>query len=173
MVNLFENFVVNSENQVIETKIDKFNKNEVVIGDINYKIEELLKIKNDVISLKINNKNYTIKFSKNNNEILLNTNGFTYKYNVKTKSQVKFEKITQKSGVKKAKNPIVKSPMPGLIIKIMVNVGDNVKKGDKLIVIEAMKMENAISCQFDGIVKSITAIEGTAVEKDAVLVTLE
>jgi len=173
MVNLFENFVVNSENQVIETKIDKFNKNEVVIGDINYKIEELLKIKNDVISLKINNKNYTIKFSKNNNEILLNTNGFTYKYNVKTKSQVEFEKITQKSGVKKAKNPIVKSPMPGLIIKIMVNVGDNVKKGDKLIVIEAMKMENAISCQFDGIVKSITAIEGTAVEKDAVLVTLE
>ncbi len=173
MVNLFENFVVNSENQVIETKIDKFNKNEIVIGDINYKIEELLKIKNDVISLKINNKNYTIKFSKNNNEILLNTNGFTYKYNVKTKSQVEFEKITQKSGVKKAKNPIVKSPMPGLIIKIMVNVGDNVKKGDKLIVIEAMKMENAISCQFDGIVKSITAIEGTAVEKDAVLVTLE
>lgn len=173
MVNLFENFVVNSENKVIETKIDKFNKNEVVIDDINYKIEELLKIKNDVISLKINNKNYTIKFSKNNNEILLNTNGFTYKYNVKTKSQVEFEKITQKSGVKKAKNPIVKSPMPGLVVKINTEVGAEVKKGDKLIVIEAMKMENALASPFDGIVKSITAIEGTAVEKDAVLIILE
>lgn len=173
MINLFENFVVSSENQVIETKIDKFNKNEVFVGDNIYNIEELLKIKNDVIALKINNKNYTVKFSKNTNEIILNTNGFTYKYNIKTKSQVEFEKITQKSGVKKAKSPIIKSPMPGLVVKINTAVGDNVKKGDKLIVIEAMKMENALASPFDGVVKSITAIEGTAVEKDAVLITLE
>ena len=66
----------------------------------------------------------------------------------------------------------VKAPMPGNIIKVNAKVGDSVKKGDVLIVLEAMKMENDICAPEDGTVASIEVAQGATVETDAVLVTL-
>ena len=66
----------------------------------------------------------------------------------------------------------VKAPMPGNIMKINVKVGDAVKKGDVLIVLEAMKMENDICAPADGTVASVAVSQGATVETDAVLVTL-
>ena len=66
----------------------------------------------------------------------------------------------------------VKAPMPGNIIKVNAKVGDSVKKGDVLIVLEAMKMENDICAPEDGTVASIEVAKGATVETDALLVTL-
>ena len=66
----------------------------------------------------------------------------------------------------------VKAPMPGNIIKVNAKVGDSVKKGDVLIVLEAMKMENDICAPEDGTVASIEVAQGATVETDALLVTL-
>ena len=66
----------------------------------------------------------------------------------------------------------VKAPMPGNLIKVNVKVGDAVKKGDVLCVLEAMKMENDIMAPADGVVASIEAAQGASVATDAVLVTL-
>ena len=66
----------------------------------------------------------------------------------------------------------VKAPMPGTIIKVNVKVGDAVKKGDVLCVLEAMKMENDIMAPADGVVASVEAAKGASVATDAVLVTL-
>ena len=66
----------------------------------------------------------------------------------------------------------VKAPMPGNIIKVNAKVGASVKKGDVLIVLEAMKMENDICAPEDGTVASIEVAQGATVETDAVLVTL-
>ena len=66
----------------------------------------------------------------------------------------------------------VKAPMPGNIMKINAKVGAAVKKGDVLIVLEAMKMENDICAPADGTVASIEVAQGATVETDAVLVTL-
>ena len=66
----------------------------------------------------------------------------------------------------------VKAPMPGNIIKVNAKVGDSVKKGDVLIVLEAMKMENDICAPEDGTVASIEVAQGVTVETDALLVTL-
>jgi biotin carboxyl carrier protein len=67
----------------------------------------------------------------------------------------------------------LKAPMPGLVLRMNVKVGDTVKKGDALLVLEAMKMENVIKAAGDGVVKKITATEKTAVEKGAVLIEFE
>lgn len=64
----------------------------------------------------------------------------------------------------------LKSPMPGMVLKILVNEGDEVKKGDSLIVLEAMKMENMLKAQGNGLVKSIKVQPGNAVEKGALLI---
>jgi biotin carboxyl carrier protein len=66
----------------------------------------------------------------------------------------------------------VKAPMPGNIIKVNAKVGDSVKKGDVLIVLEAMKMENDICAPEDGTVASIEVAKGATVETDALLITL-
>ena len=64
----------------------------------------------------------------------------------------------------------VKAPMPGLVLKIVANEGDEVKKGDNLIVLEAMKMENMIKSPSDGRIKSIPVQQGDKIEKNTVLV---
>lgn len=67
----------------------------------------------------------------------------------------------------------LKAPMPGLVLKIVVKEGDEVKKGDSLLVLEAMKMENNIKSPGDGVVKKINVEERTAVDKNQVLITFE
>jgi len=62
--------------------------------------------------------------------------------------------------------------MPGLVVKVLVSEGDVVKRGDKVVILEAMKMENALSSPISGIVKKVFALEGKTVEKDAILVEI-
>lgn len=66
----------------------------------------------------------------------------------------------------------VQSPMPGTIISVKVSVGQQVKKGDTVAVLEAMKMENEIPAPQDGTVSSIEVSNGATVETGATLVTL-
>jgi len=63
--------------------------------------------------------------------------------------------------------------MPGLIVRINVAVGDTVRAGQGLIVMEAMKMENELRAAAAGVVKAVRARPGTAVERGSVLVELE
>ena len=66
----------------------------------------------------------------------------------------------------------VKAPMPGTILAVKKNVGDAVKAGDVIVVLEAMKMENDIVAPCDGTVKSINAPKGTTVNTDDVLAVI-
>ena len=66
----------------------------------------------------------------------------------------------------------VSSPMPGKILSVKKNVGDSVSKGDTILVLEAMKMENDIVAPEDGTIASIDVNEGASVEAGAVLATL-
>ncbi len=67
----------------------------------------------------------------------------------------------------------VKSPLPGAILSISVSVGDSVKVGQRLIVLEAMKMENNIDSDREGIVKSINIDKGDLVLEGDLLLTIE
>ena len=63
----------------------------------------------------------------------------------------------------------ITSPMPGNILSVNVAVGDAVKKGDVLMILEAMKMENEIMCPCDGKVVSVNVTKGATVESGALL----
>ncbi|MTB53793.1 biotin/lipoyl-binding protein [Lewinella sp. W8] len=67
----------------------------------------------------------------------------------------------------------IQSPMPGLILDILVKPGDTVAKGDQLVILEAMKMENILKADGEGVVKSIEVEQGAAVEKGQVLIEME
>lgn len=66
----------------------------------------------------------------------------------------------------------VTSPLPGVIIAVKVNVGDSVKAGQEVAVLEAMKMENSIEAEHDGTVTAIHVAKGDSVLKGAAVVTI-
>jgi biotin carboxyl carrier protein len=76
-----------------------------------------------------------------------------------------------KEKIKKLKQ--LKSPMPGRVIGVAVKPGDHVSIGDELLTLEAMKMENALKSDGEGVVKSIDVVLQDVVEKGKVLITFE
>ncbi|MEO8087049.1 MAG: biotin/lipoyl-containing protein [Bacteroidota bacterium] len=66
----------------------------------------------------------------------------------------------------------VKAPMPGLVLNVLVKPGQKIQKGDAIIVLEAMKMENILNASADGEVKKIHVKKGDKVEKNQVMVNL-
>jgi biotin carboxyl carrier protein len=88
-------------------------------------------------------------------------------------AQDRYDLLLEKMGIggaqKSALNHI-KAPMPGLILEVKVQAGDVVRKGDPLIILEAMKMENIIKSPGDGKVKLVKAQQGKNVEKNQVLI---
>ena len=67
----------------------------------------------------------------------------------------------------------VKAPMPGTILKVNTAAGQAVKKGDVLMILEAMKMENEIMCPADGTVASVNVSQGASVESGTLLCSIK
>jgi biotin carboxyl carrier protein len=99
-------------------------------------------------------------------EIRVNNNIYTV--NAKDQFDVLLDKLGLNS-LNSAKVSEVKAPMPGLVLKVFVAVGDEVKKGDNLFILEAMKMENIIKAPADVTVKAVKLQAGDKVEKGQVL----
>lgn len=88
----------------------------------------------------------------------------------------RYDELLKSLGMDKAMSSKVnemKAPMPGLVLDVRVTEGQVVAKGDALIVLEAMKMENILKSPADLTIKKIVAKKGNAVEKNQVLVTFE
>ncbi|MBW3468869.1 acetyl-CoA carboxylase biotin carboxyl carrier protein subunit [Arthrospiribacter ruber] len=85
----------------------------------------------------------------------------------------KFDLLLDKLGLNMATSTAakdIKAPMPGLIFDIKVKEGDEVKKGDPVLILEAMKMENILKSPGDGTVQAIKIKKGESVEKNQVLI---
>jgi len=91
-------------------------------------------------------------------------------YSVTAKDQ--FDALLEKMGLSNlnsAKISELKAPMPGMVLKVFVTEGAEVKKGDNLFILEAMKMENIIKAPDDVVVKAVKIVPGDKVEKGQVL----
>lgn len=85
----------------------------------------------------------------------------------------RFDLLLEKMGMNQSNTAQInhiKAPMPGLIIDIKVQAGDEVKKGDTLLILEAMKMENILKSPGDGKIKSVKVRQGDNVEKNQLLI---
>lgn len=92
-------------------------------------------------------------------------------YNVSVKD--KMDQLLKKMGITNLSNSTikdVKAPMPGLIHDILVEAGQEVKKGDQLMILEAMKMENVLKSPGAGTIASIDVSKGDSVEKNQILI---
>jgi biotin carboxyl carrier protein len=123
----------------------------------------------------LNNKSYNAEIVDMNAQektFKIKVNGTIYETELKDKMDFLLKSMGLDTLNSKKINEI-KAPMPGMVLDIKVNEGSTVKKGDVLIVLEAMKMENNLKSPSDGIVKKIVAKKGTAVEKNQLLISFE
>ncbi|UJP66818.1 acetyl-CoA carboxylase biotin carboxyl carrier protein subunit [Mongoliitalea daihaiensis] len=85
----------------------------------------------------------------------------------------KFDRLLEKLGINMNQSSAakdIKAPMPGLIFDLKVAEGDTVKKGDPVLILEAMKMENILKSPGDGVIKKIKIKKGDSVEKNQILI---
>ena len=122
-----------------------------------------------------NHRSYKVKmvrFDKDNKTCVIKVNNNQYVVSIEDR----YDLLLDRLGIDNVNNHKVndlKSPMPGLVLRIMVKSGDSVKKGDGLMVLEAMKMENIIKASADGIVKYVDVKKSDTVEKNQVLIKFE
>ena len=88
------------------------------------------------------------------------------------KQEVKEEVKAQPAQVASGEGTVIKAPMQGNIIKVNVNVGDAVKKGQVVCVLEAMKLENDIVTPVDGVVKQVLIEKGQQVNNQETIVVI-
>jgi biotin carboxyl carrier protein len=130
---------------------------------------------NGQASILINHKNYNIqveKIDKDNKELILKINNHRYNLTIKEDIDILLDKMGINLSAMQKAAPL-KAPMPGMILKVLVEPGQQVNKGDALLILEAMKMENVLKATGPAIIKSIKAVEKTAVEKGVILIEME
>ena len=115
----------------------------------------------DVIEANTVEKTFVIRINNNN-------------YSVRLKDQ--YDELLYSLGmdnINSQKELDIKAPMPGRVLNIMLSAGDLVVKGDGVLVLEAMKMENVIRSQTDGVVKRVAVEKDQTVEKVEVFIEFE
>ena len=133
---------------------------------------DIIKVKDGSFHVIKDNKSYTVEVVKADEKektFVININGNNYNLKVKDKYDELLKSLGL-DGLASKKVSELKAPMPGLVLEIKVAEGDTVKKGDAILVLEAMKMENNIKSPTDGIIKKINVKKGMAVEKNQVLI---
>ncbi|OQP46875.1 acetyl-CoA carboxylase biotin carboxyl carrier protein subunit [Niastella yeongjuensis] len=107
-----------------------------------------------------------------NKTFTIETGGETFEVVIKNELDQKLEQMGFSASASKQIKQI-KAPMPGLVLNIDVTDGQPVKEGDRLLILEAMKMENSILIHADATIKKVLVTAGQAVEKNQVLIELE
>ncbi|MEO0206686.1 MAG: biotin/lipoyl-containing protein [candidate division WOR-3 bacterium] len=129
---------------------------------------EVASLDKDKLTLIVENKPYQI-FLDGENQLVIS--GESYSFEIIDEQIAKILKSAPDTGHKK--EITVTAPMPGMVIEVEVSEGDNVKKGQGLLVIEAMKMQNEFKAPRDGIVKKIMVQKGQTVNSKDGLIVIE
>ncbi len=136
---------------------------------------DLIETKGNTFHLLQDNRSFAINLLHKNTAdktMTIEVNG--NKYEVKIEDE--YDQLVKKMGLSIGGTQViknVKAPMPGLILDILAKPGQTVEKGDQLLILEAMKMENVLKAEGEGVIKSIEVQKGNAVEKGQILIEME
>ncbi len=155
----------------IEVKDLGDNKFEVRIDDTPYIVDAQL-TEYSVYSLIINGKSYEIDLDYKDGVYHVYNEGDLFK--IEVMDELKKRMLERRGGAGGLEGAYtVKSEMPGKIVDVKVDVDDEVKEGDVLVILESMKMQNEIKSPKDGKVTEVFVKAGDTIEADAKLVTIE
>jgi biotin carboxyl carrier protein len=143
------NFIYDGEKVSIDHQQLNGQVSHVLYKDKSYQVELIEHRKAEkTLLLKVNSKEYLVEISDQYDELL------------------------HKLGFDRAASHHIKelkAPMPGMVLNVLVKEGEEVKKGDSLVILEAMKMENVIKAPADCVIKDVKVVTGDKVEKNQVM----
>jgi pyruvate carboxylase subunit B len=124
---------------------------------------------------------YSLLFNGRSYEMLIEAERFNYGVTLRGERfevQVEDERTRRLNAGRKlpampAGELAVTAPIPGLVVKVLVNAGDAIQEGQALVILEAMKMENEIRALRSGVIKKVEVAAGQRVEQNGILLVLE
>ena len=145
-------------------------ENDQLVIDENLWNGDLLKVGENLYHLIKDSRSYLVELlAAEKKSVQLKINGTIFEVAIQDRHDQLLEKLgmqqTKDSGSKD-----VRAPMPGMILEVLVEKGQTVAKGDKLLILEAMKMENIIKSDGDGVIQEVPVEKGMNVEKNQVLI---
>lgn len=159
---------IDEEKYIINTS----DSHKVKVDDNEYKLD-ISQLSDHTYSLKLDNEIFHITSTKlENNKYSFLVDGHYFESYVRTKLEEETENIL-KSNLNSNDEIKIISPMPGMILRVNKKVGDKVIKGESLILLEAMKMENELKATEDGILSEIFIEPGKSVEKNQILIIIK
>ena len=155
---------------VVSVSTSKFNIKIIDENQLNLEQQkinfELTPLSENSFLLKMDNRIFELSAEKINSDYFkIFVNGNTYDINVRTALQERAYRLLESSSSVQKKHTEIKAPMPGLILKIKMSIGEKVEKGNSVMILEAMKMENDLKSPASGVIEQIFVKEGSPVEK--------
>ncbi|OQX75711.1 MAG: hypothetical protein B6D64_11175 [Bacteroidetes bacterium 4484_276] len=161
------------DDRIAEVKLIEKDGNLIKI-EVNDKVYDLdlEMVENGVYSIISNNMSYNVELIEKEDHRHFNVNTLYNSYDVEIiDAETKYKQGRTTDEVDDIRK--IASPMPGKVVKILVEVGDEVKEGDTLIIVSAMKMESEYKVQKDRVVKEILVKEGDTVDGNQTLIVVE
>ncbi len=134
-------------------------------------IVDALTLEHGTVSMLLDGTSYSVEFDEVGDEVQVLVRGQLTRVDVADERRLRLRAGTAAFSVEGKQ--LISAPMPGKVVKVLVKLGDEVKEGQGLVVVEAMKMENELKSPKAGKVVELPAKEGTAVEINARLVVVE
>ncbi|HEX8704372.1 MAG TPA: DUF2118 domain-containing protein [Myxococcaceae bacterium] len=149
------------------------------LGDTRYKLTlnertytvDALTLDHGAVSMLVDGTSYHVEFEENADEVGVLVRGQVQRVDVADERRLRLR--AGSAGFTAEGKQVINAPMPGKVVKVLVKVGDEVKEGQGLVVVEAMKMENELKSPKAGKVVELLAKEGATVENNAKLVVVE
>jgi biotin carboxyl carrier protein len=148
------------------------NKTIIAVDDIKYEVD-IAKVGEGIYSILYNGKSYNLELVEDGSAKKYIVNTFVKSYNIEIiDAETKY--LENRYGAKHEDSDLmIISPMPGKIVKVLVNVGDQVKAGQTLVIVEAMKMQSEFKVKSDRTIKEIFVKAGDTVNSHQVLIEME
>jgi biotin carboxyl carrier protein len=160
-------------NNQLEFEIDLKNNSTTINGS--EETFDIAAIKDGSFHVLHHQKSYNaelVELNREEKKLTIKVNGNDYVVELKDQLDLLLQKLGM-SDLATQKINDLKAPMPGKVLEILVAVGTAIKKGEPVLILEAMKMENILKATADATIKEIKVHKGDAVEKNAVLVVME
>lgn len=165
----FSAFMDGQERELDVVKVQE-HEYEVAVDGVIHSVDARLCAR-DRMSVIIDDRSYDISYSIEGEKIELQFWNQHLTIEVLDERRLRMRRV--RSQLDLSGPEIIKTSMPGKVVKLLVEPGSQVEAGAGVIIIEAMKMENEIQCRQGGLVKAVHVEAGQAVESDVVLIEIE
>lgn len=157
------------EKKELDIQVGKYHQFSMLSGE-----NDMVILEENGQAMKIlhNNKRFDVLVKSSDpdqKQFIVNVEGYDFSVNI----QEPIDKLIQSMGFLKPSSHSVKelkAPMPGLVLDILVKVGDEVTEGQNIMSLEAMKMENILKSPGNGVIEEINVVKGAAVDKNQTLI---